>query len=50
MLEKLIEELNGRLKTLEEYRDMDIAKEILHILNERNKYKQQLEKINKKGE
>ena len=50
ILEKLIEELNNRLETLEKYRKMDLDKEILHILNERNKYRQQLVKLKKKGE
>ena len=44
MCKKIIKILEGRLETLEMYRDMDIGKEILDTLNEIKKYKDMLRK------
>ena len=49
MCKKLIKELEGRLKLLEEYRNKDIDKEILDTLNEITKYKLLLKKLNKES-
>ena len=50
MCKKLIKELEGRLDFLEQCRHMDIDKEILDTLNNINKYKLLLKKLNKDGD
>ena len=44
-LKKMIKELEGRIKLLEEYRNKDINKEILDCLNLKNKYDKMLKKM-----
>ena len=50
MCQDTIKYLEGRLRLLEEYRDKDINKEILDILNDIKRYKDLLKKMVKENE